>query len=84
MNLCLFFPLQSNATYYQAHVLSDVNLIYERITENKTRFEFKTPESLVCTFYSSISQQFISEITVNISFPTGLSQKDCSEGQNKT
>lgn len=38
-------------------------------TRDRTQIKMKTPrESSICTFYSSISQQFISEITVNISF----------------
>jgi len=38
-------------------------------TQDRTRIKMTTPrESSICTFYSSISQQFISEITVNISF----------------
>lgn len=44
---------------------------------DRTQIEIETPrETSICTFYSSISQQFISEITVNISFHKRTAGKD--------
>lgn len=44
---------------------------------DRTQIEIETPrEASICTFYSSISQQFISEITVNISFHKRTAGKD--------
>ncbi len=65
----LNFPIYEHGTLKRAVTL---------ITKDRTQIEIETRATSICTFYSSISQQFISESTVNISFH----KKDCEEGQN--
>lgn len=85
--MCFFFIGQ---TYTYCFAICYLNFpIYEQhtvqkcaatliTTQDRTQIKMKTPtESSICTFYSSISQQFISEITVNISFhKRGTARKD--------